>query len=216
MKKSPYLLTLFLFSAIVSCGPSQKVTSSWLNPEVKVRPNYKKIFIAAMVQNPSYKGIIEQDLARAAQSMGLQYLKSSELFQPNFTSNNVPVDKSVILEKVRQAGCDAIFTVALVDKNSETRYVPGTTTYTPYAGYGGYGFGGYYGYMYPAMYSTPGYYTTDKTYFMEAHVFDAATENMVWAAQSEAYNPSKVSSFSREYSEILMQRMKRDMNDRFK
>jgi hypothetical protein len=66
------------------------------------------------------------------------------------------------------------------------------------------------------MYSNPGYYTTDKTYFMQANVFDATTEGMVWAAQSEATNPSKISSFSREYAEILMARMKRDMNDRFK
>jgi hypothetical protein len=78
-------------------------------------------------------------------------------------------------------------------------------------GYGGYGFGGYYGYMAPSIYSTPGYTTTDKTYFMEARLFEAASENMVWSAQSEAYNPSKIDKFSKDYSSMLVEQMQKDL-----
>jgi len=219
-KVSLSIAVLFMF-LVMSCGPTQRITSSWINPKLTEKPQYKKIFITALAQNPGYKATIEQDLAYAANAKGLQVVKSSEFFQPNFTSkDNVPVDKSVILAKVREAGCDVIFTVALVDKKSETRYVPGTTSYSPYMGYGmgygSYGFSGYYGYAYPAMYSTPGYYTEDKTYFLEAHLFDAATENMLWSAQSEAYDPTKISQFSKEYSAILIERMNRDINEKFK
>jgi hypothetical protein len=215
-KLSLSIAILFMF-LIMSCGPTQRITSSWINPKITEKPQYKKIFITVLAQNPGYKATIEQDLAYAANAKGLQVVKSSEFFQPNFTSkDNVPVDKSVILAKVREAGCDVIFTVALVDKKSETRYVPGTTAYSPYMGYGGFGFSGYYGYAYPAMYSTPGYYTEDKTYFLEAHLFDAATENMLWSAQSEAYDPTKISKFSQEYAAILVERMNRDINEKFK
>ena len=213
MRQTKFLVPLAFMYLLVSCGPSQKVTSSWVNPQLTSVPKYSKIFIAALIQNNGYRNTIENDLAAAARARGLQVVTSMDVFQPNFTKENAP-NKDVILEKVRSIGCDAIMTVSLVDKQSDTRYVPGTTTYSPYMGYGGFGFGGYYGYAYPAMYSTPGYYTEDKTYFMEARVFDAATENMVWSAQSEAYNPSKIDKFSKEYTALLVERMDADLKKR--
>jgi hypothetical protein len=219
-KLSFSIVTLFVFLTF-SCGPSQKITSSWINPELKEKPQYKKIFILALAQNPGYKATIEQDLAYAATARKLQVVKSSEFFQPNFTTagTSTPVDKEVILAKVREAGCDVIMTMALVDKKSETHYVPGSTAYSPYMGYGGYGsigFGGYYGAAYSTMYSTPGYYTEDNTYFMQANLFDAATEKMIWSAQSEAYDPSKISTFSRDYTALLVERLNRDISQKFK
>jgi hypothetical protein len=210
MKK--LFIPIFFLSMFVlfSCGPSQKVTSSWVNPQNPASLNYKKLLISALVSNPSYKNTIETDLANAATSKGLQAIRSVDLFPGTFTKDNAP-SREAILEKVRSVGCDAILTVALTDRQSETRYVPGTTTYSPYMGYGGYGFGGYYGYMYPSAYSTPGYYTEDKTYFMEARLFDAATENLIWSAQSEAYNPSKIASFSKTYTEIIAAQMQKDL-----
>jgi hypothetical protein len=99
-------------------------------------------------------------------------------------------------------------TVALVDKTSETRYVPGTATYMPYGSYG-YGWGGYYGYGMSTY--NPGYYTTDKTYFVESHIFDVESEKMIWSAQSEAYNPSSISKFSRDYTTVLADRISKDL-----
>lgn len=207
MKKTVYFMSALFVILFVSCGPSQKVTSSWKNPQVTTTPQYKKIFIMALVPNQNYRSIIEQDLAAAAQSHRFQTISSMDIIPSTFTAHN-GITKEEILQRVRAAGADAILTTALVDKTSETRYVPGTTTYTPYMGYGG--FGGYYGYAYGSMYSTPGYYTEDKTYFMEARLFDVASENMIWSAQSEAYNPSKIEKFSKEYTDLLVERMQRD------
>jgi hypothetical protein len=207
MKKTLYFLPALLFMLLVSCGPSQKVTSSWRNPQVTSTPAYKKVFITALVSNPNYRSIIERDLAAAAKANGLQTVSGMDVFPATFSSNN-QVSKEEVLQRIKAAGADAILTVALVDKQSETRYVPGTTTYMPHMGYGG--FGGYYGYAYGAYYSSPGYYTEDKTYFMEARLFDVASENMIWSAQSEAYNPSKIDKFSKDYTAMLVDRMQQD------
>jgi hypothetical protein len=207
MKKNMLFVSVLAMMVVSSCGPSQKVTSSWKNPQVATAPKYNKIFIAALVANPSYKSVIENDLANAARARGLQVVSSADVFPNTYTSNS-NVSKDDVLAKVRATGSDAILTVSLVDKASETRYVPGSTTYMPHMGYGG--FGGYYGYAYGSMYSTPGYYTEDKTYFMEARLFDAANEQLVWSAQSEAYNPSKIEKFSKDYTATLLERMKQD------
>jgi hypothetical protein len=213
MKRLVCVVPILALFAVVGCSPSQKITSSWKNPQVTTTPQYKKLFITALVPNPGYRSIIERDIAAAAESRGLKTISSMDIFPATFTKESAPT-KEEVLKKVVAAGADAILTVALVDKASETRYVPGTTVYTPYMGYGGYGayggFGGYYGYAYGSMYSTPGYYTEDKTYFMEARLFDAASENMIWSAQSEAYNPSKIDKFSKDYTAMLVERMQRD------
>lgn len=207
MKKILSLLLLTCY--LMSCGPSQKVTSSWVNKDLPTGAKYKTIFIMALVQNQSAKNIIETDLAKAAEARGIKVYKASEVFSPNFTKENLP-DKQTIISKVKSLGCDGLLSVGLVDKQSETRYVPGTATYAPYMGYG-YGFGGYYGYMGPTMYS-PGYYTEEKTYFMEANLFDVASEKLIWSAQSEAYNPSSISKFSRDYTAVIADRINKDLN----
>lgn len=213
MKKIGFTLPVLAIFMLVACGPSQKITSSWKNPQISSTSKYTKLFITAMVPNPNYRSIIERDLEAAAVAHGLKTVSGMDIFPTTFTKENAP-SKEEILQKVRAAGADAILTISLVDKTSETRYVPGTTTYTPHMGYGG--FGGYYGYAYGSMYSTPGYYTEDKTYFMEARVFDVATENMLWSAQSEAYNPSKIEKFSKEYTALLVERMEKEIGQKKK
>ena len=207
MKKTLNVLALAVLVIGFSCGTGQKITSSWKNPQVTSTPDYKKVFITAMVSNPSYRSIIERDLAAAAETHGIKTVSGMDIFPTTF-SKETALTKDQVLEKVKAVGADAILTVSLVDKTSDVRYVPGTTSYTPHLGYGG--FGGYYGYAYGAYYSTPGYYTEDKTYFLEARLFDVATENMVWSAQSEATNPSKIESFSRDYTALLVQRLQQD------
>jgi hypothetical protein len=214
MKRSSWALSLLLILVVASCGPSHKVTSSWVSPEAKTsQKKYTSIFIAVLSQNQSAKNIIEEDLAKAARARGYKAIKSSEVFAPNFTKDQA--DKAVILAKVKELGCDAILTSALIDKQSETRYNPGTVSYTPYMGYGGgYGFGGYYGYMYPTMYGSPGYYTTEKTYFIETNLFDVASEKMIYSVQSQAYDPSTITAFSRDYCEVITQQFTKDLKAR--
>ncbi len=211
MKKNYVLSIVTLTIYLVSCGSSQKITSSWVNKEADLTKKYSAVFILAMTQNQAARNIVETDLAKEAVAKGYKVYKSSEYFTPQFTKESAPT-KETILAKATELGCDAIFTVSLVDKTSETRYVPGTVSYAPYSRYG-YGFGGYYGYMSPTMYS-PGYYTTDKTYFMEANLFDAASEKLVWSAQSEAYDPGSISKFSRDYTMLLTDKLNQDLKVR--
>jgi len=215
MKKFSWAMPFLLTLLVISCGPSHKVTSSWVSPEAKAeKKKYSKVFIAVLSQNQAAKNIVEADLEKAISAKGFQTVKSSDVFAPNFTKGNGD-DKAAILAKVRELGCDAIVTSALIDKQSEQRYVPGTTTmYSPYGGYGGYGFGGYYGYMYPTMYSTPGYYTTEKTYFIETNVFDVASEKMIYSIQSQAYDPNSITSASRDYTAVIVDQWLRDTKAR--
>lgn len=115
-----------------------------------------------------------------------------------------------MLGKIRELNSDVIFTVALVDKESESRYVPGSMPYRPYMGYYERGFWGYYNYWYPFGYD-PGYYTTDKTYFLEGNLFDVKTEEQLWSVQTEAYNPTSIENFSKKYAQLLWKRAEKEL-----
>ncbi|WP_109698602.1 glycoside hydrolase family 18 protein [Chitinophaga deserti] len=205
--KTSYCLTLFAAVLLSACGTTTQVTNFWRTPDAPQK-TYHTIFIAAMVHNVGAKQSIENNLAAAAQNKGYKAIKSGDIFPPNFTKENVP-SKEAILNRVRELGCDAIFTMAVVDKTSETRYVPGSGPYAPYPAWGWYGsFWGYYNYWYPTMYN-PGYYTTDKTYFLESNMYDAQTESLLFSVQSESINPGSIEDFSRSYTKSLVQALER-------
>ena len=192
-----------------SCGPAQRVTSSWKKPDYQSGKRYSKVFIAALTNNQRVRMNLEDEMAAAARKQGLSVVKSQDIFPPTFTKEKGP-DKDAMLGRIRELGCDLIFTTTLLEKKSEARYVPGTPyPYMPYRGYG-MGFRGYYNYWWPFMYD-PGYYTTEKTYSMEGNLFDVQTEEMIWSVQTESYNPSSIEQFSRGLTEVMLERAMKDL-----
>ena len=76
--------------------------------------------------------------------------------------------------------------------------------------YGMYGsYYGYYNYYHPYVYS-PGYYTTDRTYYIESNFYDLEEDQLLWSIQSEAHNPSSIDSFFKEYSYNLLGLLKKE------
>lgn len=205
MQKS--LMIILFFSLIFSCGPSQRVTSSWKNPEHTVGKQYRKVFIAAISGNHRVRVSLEDHMARAAREQGMMVIKSLDEFPTTFTRESTP-DKELMLSRIRELNCDLIYTVTLLEKKSEARYVPGTP-YMPYAGYG-FRFRGYYQYWWPMMYD-PGYYTTDRTYSMEGNLFDVESERLVWSVQTESFNPDGIDAFSKGLTQVMLERAVKDL-----
>jgi len=84
---------------------------------------------------------VETDLDNLLLEKGVNAQSSFDILPPGFKSSGV--DKEEVLTKIRELGSDAILTVAVLDQTNETRYVPGSTMYSP-MGYGYYGrFWGY-------------------------------------------------------------------------
>jgi hypothetical protein len=205
---------------IMSCGTSQEVTNFWKNPEGAQGKKATSVFIMAITADKAARNIVETDLATAVTAKGLKATRSIDVFTSSFTKDSIP-SKEEMLAKIAELKCDAVFTVALLDVKSEQRYIPGTTTYAyatvgytgggyaPYPHYGYYGnYYSYASYSYP-MTTTPGYYQTDKTYFIEGNLYDAETGVIRWSMQSTAYNPSSLSSFSKEYTKTLIDELER-------
>jgi hypothetical protein len=200
-----FSLAFILALGFCSCSSSSmRVMATWVNRKdmPAAQPGKHKIFIFVMTQNYEAQVNLENDLATAANAKGIKTVRSIDAFGPILTLDKLP-KKEVLIQAIKDLGCDAIFSVAVVDQQSETHYVPATSSsiYTPYGGYGYY-YGGFYSYS-PAFY-TPGYYTTAKTYFIESNLYDANTEKLLISMQSKVVNPGDITKASKQYTQILV------------
>ena len=205
-------LLLIIFTLTLGCGPAHKVTSSWTNKDFKTNLKYKKIYVAALVNNPHVRTHLEEEMSNAANVYGFTVERSWNYFPPTFGSKQAS-SRDIMMDKIKQLNCELIFTITLVDKESETRYVPGSMGYYgPFPGYGLH-FWGFYSYWHPYMYD-PGYYVTDKIYFMEGALFDVSSETLIWSVQTKTLNPPSIEKFSKGLVETMLSKALTDLNQR--
>lgn len=199
---------LALAAVIYGCAAATQITGTWKSPEA-AQKSFNRVVVAAMTENVQARQTIEDQLQAQLQARGIEAVKSVDLFPPTRTQRNEsPAD--LMLERMNGDKYDGILTVAVVDQETETRYVPGNYAYAPVSRFGYYRtFRGYYSYWYPTLYE-PGYYTQDKVYFLETNLYETNTENLIWSAQSKSYDPSSLSSFADTFAEKTVERMVQD------
>lgn len=207
--KRVIIYSLALILGLAGCITPHKITSSWVSPEIPAGVTYQKIFVIALTDDRAAQGTAESSIEARLRESGIDVVKSTDLFPPAFASNDIP-DKAEMIRIIRDSGCDAIFTLALLDVLSEERYNPGTPYYIGRPAYGFYRYYyGYYRYRYQVVH-TPGYYTTDKTYLVESNLYDTRSERLVWTVQSTSFNPSGFSDWFQGYSETILTQLKND------
>ena len=197
------LIMFFAFSCRTS---STTITGTW--EKENVEKEFSHVLVAALTSNVGAKSTIEEHLGSVLQEKGLESSTSIDLLPPRFIDDEN--QKQKILNTIKDDGIDAILTVSLIDSDTETRYVPGSTTYAPYPAFRYYGnFWGYYSHWSPRLYS-PGYYSEDKVYYIETNLYDAQTEELIWSAQSQTYNPENLERFSGDFSREIVERLVED------
>lgn len=203
--KSKYLILLLFSLTLSACGPSQKIVNSWIAPDPGGNAPYKSIFIIAITQNQGNSFDVEDRMAGIIASRGQKAVVSTAVFPPSFT-NSENFTREQMAEAIKRSGCDAVFVIAVLDIQTVESYQPGRAYYP--MSYGMYGsYYGYYNHYFPQVYS-PGYYTTDKTYYIETNFYDLEQDRLLWSIQSEAYNPSSIESWFDKYSYDLLNELK--------
>jgi len=118
------LLFVTLGFSLMGCGASSKVTYSWTNKSYEKPLNISRIFVAALIKNPHVREHLEANMVSTTKAQGYTPEKSLDYFIPNI-ADKVPPTVEAMMDKIKSLDCDLIFTINLIDKTSETRYVPG-------------------------------------------------------------------------------------------
>ena len=233
MKQTPFFLqkTFVLIIFLVGCVSlfescskrelSTNITGSWKDPEGK---QYKEFFVAVLSKNLPARSSIEGDISRNLKHEGVKASKSLDILGHN-EKVETPEEKKAAVEKIQKLNYDAIIVITLVKKTEESRYVEGASTYKPTnigvgTGYynpatdgtpanGSYGAFGVYYIDGASVYNAPGYYETDKIYFVQSNMFDAKTSKLVWSAQSETFYPGDLATASHDFGYVMVEALKK-------
>jgi hypothetical protein len=203
--KLKIVLLLILGIIMTRCGPTQKVTGFWADPEATSKGPYKKAFVIVITPSKDANYYIESQIRSTLISRGYKVVGFSDIFPPGFTISK-DYTREQLAESIKKTGCDAVMTLALLDSKTVESYNPGTV-YAP-VNYNYYhSYYGYYNYYYPQMYS-PGYYSVDKTFYLETNLYDLASDKLLWSVQSEARNPKDLDKWFKNYSYMLINHLK--------
>lgn len=194
-----FILAVIVCVCCVSCGPSTKIVKSWREPNVSLKkdapPN--KTLVIALVKDEGSRRIIEDKLVK---DIGTNASASYVIFTADMIKTLTAENFSA---KLKEQQFNYVLLMRLADFEKETSYVPGTTT-----GYYG-GYGRYYGYG-AGMYTSPGYYTTDKNYFVETAVYSVEPDKLLWTGTTKTVNPTKLEKIITEISDVVAQKMRSD------
>ena len=168
--KMKTLLTLSLIGLMVACSPSTQITKSWTDTSWKPGGDlpFKKVLVVAPLKDESSRRIAEDKLV--AQIKKVVAVQSYNYIQPTDT------DQNKLEEKLTQDGFDGIILMRLTDVNKSVSYTPGTA------------YGGWYGYRY----ATPGYYSEDKTFYVETNFYSLAQKKLLWSGTTATLNPTSL------------------------
>jgi hypothetical protein len=159
------------------------MVTSWRDPNATISSSQiKKILFIALVKDEPYSEMMERHLVDMSKGKGI----ASHAFVKGggITEN----DKAAFDQKIRSEGIDLVVIMRLKDTKEEPRYVASTTSSVGYPGFGG-GYWGYYHYAAP-MYSSPGFYTSDKHFLVETNVYSVAQSKLLWSGITDSVNPS--------------------------
>ncbi|RKR84828.1 hypothetical protein BDD43_5081 [Mucilaginibacter gracilis] len=208
LKKTAICLTLAV--VLGACSTPTMVSSSWRKPNATAN-GFHNIFVAALTKEVSTKQSLESGLQSLLQQKGLTVEKSVDVFPPTFSSQTGQ-QRELVMSQIQRTNADGILTVALLRKETESHYVPGSGGgyWNPGLRYGYYNrFWSYYNNWYPMIYS-PGYYDQTKIYYIETNLYNAKTEELIWTAQSRTYDPTSINSFLKGYVDAIYDRMVKD------
>lgn len=165
-------------AAMLGACASTHITSSWQDPDLARLP-FKKVLVVFQHSDPELRTRLERSMAaEIANSVPAHALFSDEEVR----------DIERVKVRVRAEGFDSAVIMRVVGVDREVSYVPGRLYAVP----GFYhGFYGYWGYGWRTVYD-PGYMRSDRIVTIATNVYSVVDDKLVWASQSETFNPSSL------------------------
>ena len=211
MNKTVLYMVLCISGISLSCsgGSSTDVSGNWKKPGYTGK-KFNDILVLAIsddlikrsnVENAVVKKFTEYNIKSAASTNVLDY-SSLEVNKGKLDTNKI----EEIKKKLQSLGYDGVIVISLLDVKQKTEYVPGQSYY------GSYYHAGFYNYWYGtySVVNSPGYYVNKTSVYLETRLFDPATEDLLWAAQTESSDVKEMKDFSASFAEAITAKIIKD------
>ena len=174
------IIALAVFLSFLSSCANTKITSVWMDSE-KAGTTFNDILIIGIADDEHNRRLFEEQFANQLKTIGIQSNVSYALLP-----QGIDINRDTVSSAIEGKTVDAVIVTHLVAVDEETVYRP-STDYRPAYGY----YNGLYSY-YPHVHTyvhQPGYYTTHEIVKLESNLYEVATEQLVWSAQSSSFAP---------------------------
>ena len=173
------LLAFAAFLAAIAGGcASTQITSQWRDEDLAKVP-FRKVLVVFQHSDSRLRQVLERRMASDIPNA----VPAHAIF-----SDEEVRDVEKVKARVREQGFDSSIVMRLVSVDREVSYRPGRIYAVP----GFYhGFYGYWGYGWGTVYE-PGYMRSDRVVNIATNVYSVANDKLVWASQSETFNPASL------------------------
>ena len=164
-------------AALLGGCATTHIVSAWKDPAF-TNVSFRKVLVVFQNQDPALRRILEDEMARDIPNS----VPAHRIFQDSEVR-----DLDLVKARVRQEGFDSAVIMRIARVEREVSYVPGMYHMFPHHSR----FWGYWGYGWGLAYD-PGYLRADRIVNVVTHVYGIADDKLVWASQSETFNPASL------------------------
>lgn len=185
---------------LAGCGAHTDLTEVWRG-RLSAGP-VQGVLVIGVSEKDTTRRLFEDRFAEELGKRGVQAVASYE---------HLPGGERMTEEAIRAVlsdqNLDSVVVTRLVKVEQEQRYVPPQSHVIPGGYYGGWY--GYYGVGYDVV-TSPGYWRTVKIVKLETHLYDAGSSDLLWAAQSETFEPSSNEDTIKSVTKAVTERLADD------
>jgi major membrane immunogen (membrane-anchored lipoprotein) len=190
MKQSIFLLltVLLLGSLVTGCGPSSKMTGSWVDKSYTGGAVRGEVLVVGVARNQTHRHIFEDSLVNNLRARGVDAVASYTIAPEEIQGN-----EAAIREVVKKSGASAVLVTHVIGSEERSRYFPAMgATLVDYGYYGG--LYSYYPQVFHFVYM-PAQNTSTETVTLESSLYDTADGHLIWIGRANATNPEMTKKF---------------------
>jgi hypothetical protein len=173
-----HFLAAVLLALVAAGCASTRIVSVWKDEDI-ARVPFRKVLVVFQNADPGLRRTLERRMAADIPGS----VPSHAIF-----SDDEVRDMDAVKARVRDQGFDSAVIMRVVSVDREVSYRPGRVYAVPGIYHGFYG---YWGYGWTSVYE-PGYYRNDRIVTIATNVYSVADDKLVWASQSETFNPASL------------------------
>lgn len=194
MKKN-ILCNSFLIAlcfVLASCGSSIKVVNSWMDDSLKGYA-VDNVLVIGISRDNITQSLFEDTFVEAFAAENITAMPSYKT-----TGGGIMSDQNAVEKVIVKTGAKTVLITRIRERDEKTNTYSGPIHHAPTPYYRG--MLGYYN----SAIQSPATTTTKHIVLLESNLYDAASEKLIWTAQSEAVNVSRVKEDFKKFVKVLM------------
>jgi hypothetical protein len=180
------------------------LTTTWHDPAYSGSKRVQDVLIIAVTREETVRRIYEDRFAAELAKDNIRAVQSYTL-----KNSKLEPDRKAVEEAVREAGARSVLITRHISTDTRQHYRP-PERISMYADPYYSRMNRYYPLAYREVHYTPGYNYSVTTVNLEANLYDAETEKLIWSAQSKSVDPQ----MTKKYIDGLVQTFAKDLKEK--